>query len=75
MKIALATVKKYKPCIINAVRYNLNNGLLEGINNKIKTTKRIVLAYRSFYNLKNRILIACHLIGIKMWHRKPMPQI
>jgi transposase len=65
MKIALATVKKYKPYIINAVRYNLSNGLFDGINNKIKTIKRIAFGYRSFYNFKNRILIACHLIGIK----------
>jgi transposase len=65
MKTALATVKKYRPYIINAVRYNLSNGLLEGINNKIKTIKRIAFGYRSFYNFKNRILIACHLIGIK----------
>jgi transposase len=65
MKTALATLKKYKPYIINAVRYNLSNGLLEGINNKIKAIKRIAFGYRSFYNFKNRILISCHLIGIK----------
>jgi transposase len=65
MKTALATLKKYKHYIINAVRYNLGNGLLEGINNKIKAIKRIAFGYRSFYNFKNRILISCHLIGIK----------
>lgn len=65
MKVAIKTIKKFKPYIINSVKYNLSNGQLEGINNKIKTLKRIAFGYRSFYNFKNRILIMCHLICIK----------
>ncbi|MBS3200276.1 transposase, partial [Turicibacter bilis] len=34
-----------------------NNGVLEGINNKIKVIKRMAFGYRSFYHFKARILI------------------
>lgn len=65
MQTAMKTCKKYAEYILNSVRYNYTNGLIEGINNKIKTIKRIAFGYRTFFNFRNRILIMCHLISVK----------
>lgn len=65
MKVSLNTFKKFKPYIINAVKYKYTNGVIEGINNKIKAIKRIAFGYRSFFNFRNRILIMNHLIFIE----------
>ena len=40
------------------------NGVIEGINNKIKVIKRIAFGYRSFYHFRNRILIMYNLISL-----------
>ena len=65
MQTAVKTCKKYLKYIVNAVKYNFTNGVIEGINNKIKTLKRIAFGYRSFLNFKNRILIMRNLISLK----------
>ena len=65
MKTAIKTLKKHKNYILNATIYKYNNGLIEGINNKIKVIKRIAFGYRSFYHFRNRIFIMCHLVDIK----------
>ena len=57
MKTAISTMKKYISFVENTFQYKYNNGILEGINNKIKTIKRIAFGYRCFYHFKNRILI------------------
>lgn len=64
MATSLKTLKLNKEYILNATIYKYNNGLIEGINNKIKTIKRIAFGYRSFYHFRNRILIMSHLISI-----------
>jgi len=38
---------------------------LEGINNLIKTVKRIAFGYKSYYHFRNRILIVRNLAAIK----------
>lgn len=35
--------------------YNLSNGFIEGINNKIKVIKRVAFGYRNFNNFRTRI--------------------
>ena len=62
MITAMKTLKKYNSYILNSIIYKYNNGVIEGINNKIKTIKRIAFGYRSFYNFRNRILIMSNLI-------------
>ena len=57
MQTALKTLKKHKEYIINAIKYDLNNGVIEGINNKIKALKRVAFGYRSFYNFRKRIFL------------------
>ncbi len=64
MKTSIKTFKKSKKYIINAIKYDYTNGVIEGINNKIKAIKRIAFGYRSFYNFRNRILIMNHLICV-----------
>ena len=50
MKTSLKTFKKYLEYIENSLKYNYNNGLIEGINRKIKTLKRSAYGYKSFYH-------------------------
>ena len=40
MQTSLKTLKKHKDYIINSIKYNFNNGVIEGINNKIKALKK-----------------------------------
>ncbi|WP_374724523.1 ISL3 family transposase [Calidifontibacillus erzurumensis] len=65
MKTAIKTINKYINYIENTFNYDYNNGVLEGINNKIKVIKRIAFGYRCFFHFKNRILITQNLTAIK----------
>lgn len=65
MKTAIRTIMKYIDYVENTFKYDYNNGVLEGINNKIKVIKRIAFGYRCFYHFKNRILITQNLATIK----------
>lgn len=62
MNIAVTTLIKNFKWVENALKYDISNGCLEGINNYIKTLKRIAFGYRSFFHFKNRILIIKKLI-------------
>ena len=57
MKTTLKTYCKFKTFIINSLKYNYNNGLIEGTNNLIKCIKRIAFGYKSFLHFKTRILL------------------
>lgn len=65
MKISVKTTKRYKEYIINMMNSDYTNGLIEGINNKIKVIKRIAFGYRSFVHFKNRILITQGMLKLK----------
>ena len=43
------------------MRYNLSNGPIEGIINKVKNIKRTGYGYRNFFSLKARTLIVFNL--------------
>ena len=49
MKTSLKTFKKYLEYIENSLTYDYNNGLIEGINRKIKTIKRRVYNFWCWY--------------------------
>lgn len=66
MLTSIKTYIKYLPYIKNSLTYPFSNGPIEGINNKIKVIKRIAFGYRSFYHLRNRILIYSNLTTIKI---------
>ena len=65
MKTSLKTFKKYLEYIENSLTYDYNNGLIEGINRKIKTIKRTAYGYKSFYHFRARILISNNLLATK----------
>lgn len=65
MKTSIQTMKKYIDYVENTLKYPYNNGVIEGINNKIKVIKRIAFGYKSFLHFKNRILITQNLANLK----------
>ena len=62
--IALRTLKKYMKYIENMFESNITNGVIEGLNNKIKSIKRTAFGYSNFSNFKKRILIQAGIISI-----------
>ena len=62
MKTAIKTLLQHFNLVENSLRYEISNGCLEGINNYIKTLKKIAFGYRSFFHFKNRIFITKKLI-------------
>ena len=64
MITALKTLKKYMKYIGNMFESNITNGLIEGLNNKIKSIKRTAFGYSNFSNFKKRILIQEGIIPI-----------
>jgi transposase len=57
MKTSVKTIKKFATYVENSMIFEVSNGRLEGINNLIKTIKRIAFGYRNFDNLVNRVMI------------------
>ena len=64
MIIALRTLKKYMKYIENMFESNITNGVIESLNNKIKSIKRTAFGYSNFSNFKKRILIQAGIISI-----------
>ena len=64
MLIALKTLKKFIKYIENMFKSNIINGLIEGLNNKIKSIKRTAFRYSNFSNFKKHILIQAGIISI-----------
>jgi transposase len=50
------TFNSWKNDIINFFKYRCSNGIVEGINNKIKTLKRNAYGFRNFQNFRLRII-------------------
>lgn len=57
MKTTLKSLNKFSYHIIMSFKYNLNNGIIEGVNNLIKCIKRIAFGYKCFYHFKTRIML------------------
>ena len=64
MLVALKSLKKYMKYIENMFKPNITNGLIEGLNNKIKSIKRTAFRYTNFSNFKKFILIQAGIISI-----------
>ena len=64
MLVALKSLKKYMKHIENMFKSNITNGLIEGLNNKIKSIKRTAFGYSNFSNFKKCILIQAGIISI-----------
>ena len=57
MKQALKLYKENIKYIENTFYFNINNGIIEGTNNFIKTIKRIAFGYRKFDHFISRIFL------------------
>lgn len=53
----IGILSNWSEYILNAFDCSYSNGFTEGCNNKIKVMKRIAFGYRSFENLRQRILL------------------
>ena len=65
MKTSVRTIKKHFEHVENTLKYTYTNGVIEGLNNKIKVIKRISFGYKSFSHFRNRIFITQKLTKIK----------
>lgn len=54
----LTVLRNWTQFILNAFDCKFTNGFTEGCNNKVKVLKRIAFGYRSFTNLRQRILLS-----------------
>jgi len=54
---SIKTLKKLRKYVVNSLKYNYTNAIVEGKNNKIKVIKRVSYGYRSFRNFKARIML------------------
>ena len=57
MKQALYLYRENIEYIENSFKYDINNGIIEGTNNLIKTLKRIAFGYRKFDHFISRIFL------------------
>lgn len=53
----IATFESWKNDILNFFKGGYSNGIVEGINNKIKTLKRNAYGFRNFQNFRRKILV------------------
>ena len=57
MKQAIKLYNENIKYIENSFRYEINNGIIEGTNNLIKTLKRIAFGYRKYEHFISRIFL------------------
>ncbi len=57
MKQALKLYRKNIEYIENSFKYDINNRIIEGTNNLIKTLKRIAFGYRKYSHFISRVLL------------------
>ncbi len=53
----LKTLNNWKEYVLNYFLERVTNGIVEGINNKIKMIKRLAFGFRNFANFKLRIIV------------------
>ena len=49
------TYSEWSKSILNSIEFNYTNGIIEGMNNKIKVLKRISYGVQNFKRFRNRI--------------------
>ena len=57
VRTTFTTLFHYTEAIENSLTYTLSNGVVEGMNNKIKTIKRSGFGYRNFDNFRARVFL------------------
>ena len=56
-KVNLKSLKKRIHYVINSIKYSYTNAVVEGKNNMIKFFKRVFFGFRSYRNMRARILL------------------
>jgi transposase len=51
------TIESWKSYIITFFKHRLSNCIVEGINNAIKTLKRVAYGFLNFQHFRNRIMV------------------
>ena len=58
---SVATIKRWFAEIVGYFTHRTTNGIVEGINNKLKVLKRCGFGFRNFYKFQIRALLSWHL--------------
>jgi transposase len=58
---SVATIKRWFPEVVGYFERRITNGVVEGINNKLKVLKRCAFGFKNFYNFELRALLLWHL--------------
>lgn len=67
---AAATVRKHRDGIVAAVRYGLNNGLIEGLNNKVRLIIRRAYGFHSADAALALVMLSCGPIELRLPHEQ-----
>lgn len=62
LRDAACTIRRWKKYILNSFRYGKSNGPCEGLNNRIKSLKRVSYGVHDFENFRKRILLTNGLV-------------
>ena len=57
LKRVYQTTVNYEEYVINALDHPYSNGKIEGLNNQIKTLKKVAYGFRNFDNFRTRIML------------------
>ncbi|WP_420839104.1 transposase [Argonema antarcticum] len=61
---SVATIKRWFPEVLGYFEKRTTNGIVEGINNKLKLLKRCGFGFRNFNNFEIRALLLWHFHNI-----------
>lgn len=67
---AAATVRKHRDGILAAVRYGLSNGLIEGLNNKVRLIIRRAYGFHSADAALALVMLSCGPIELRLPHER-----
>ena len=54
---SIKSLKKLRKYVVNSLKYDYTNAVVEGKNNNIRVIKRVYYGYRSFRNFKAMIVL------------------
>ncbi|HAX79961.1 MAG TPA: hypothetical protein DCY88_30030 [Cyanobacteria bacterium UBA11372] len=56
----MSTIKRWFPEVVGYFERRINNGIVKGINNKLKLLKRCGFGFNNFENFEIRALLLWH---------------
>ena len=69
VKVA-ATVRKHRDGILAAVRHGLSNGLIEGLNNKVRLIIRRAYGFNTADAALALVMLSCGPIDLRLPHER-----